>query len=133
MARLEDIERRLLNWARWTHGAGSGGLGYGSTWNATASGSTYREAIIPTFDHEASITDMAVRALDERLQATIKQVYLTGDSPAIDARRLGCSQATVKARVWDAHRRINAWLMDRKAMQDRERQRVEAVTRESKA
>ena len=28
MARIEDIERRLLNWARWKAGGRSGGLGY---------------------------------------------------------------------------------------------------------
>ena len=28
MARIEHIERRLLNWARWKHGANRCGLGY---------------------------------------------------------------------------------------------------------
>ncbi len=26
MARIEDIQRWPLNWARWRHGSGSGGL-----------------------------------------------------------------------------------------------------------
>jgi len=132
MARLEDIERRLLNWARWKHGAGSGGLGYGSTWNMEPSGSKYREAVIPTVDCEASETDMAIQSLDERLQMTIRQVYLTGASATIDAEKLGCSAAAVKARIWDAHRRISNWLHDRKTAADNERRRVEALMRTSK-
>lgn len=133
MARLEDIERRLQNWARWKHGAGSGGLGFGSTWNMEASASKYREAIIPTVDCEASETDQAVDSLEARLRQTLRQVYLTGDSTAIDAAKLGCSVPAVKARVWDAHRRIADWLHDRKTQADNERRRVEMLTRASKA
>lgn len=133
MARLEDIERRLQNWARWKHGAGQGGLGFGSTWNMEASGSNYREAVIPTFDCEASETDQAVESLEVRLRQTVRQVYLTGDSATIDAAKLGCTVAAVKSRVWDAHRRINTWLLERKTTAENERRRVEHLTKASKA
>jgi len=136
MARLEEVERRLLNWARWKHGAGSGGLGYsgGSTWNMVApSASRYREAVIPTVDCEAGLTDVAVRSLDDRLRATIHQVYLTGDSATIDARKLGCTESAVRLRVSNAHRRIANWFTDRRQLAEIERARVEALQRAGKA
>ncbi len=134
MARNEEIERRLQNWARWKLGAGGGGLGYGgSAWNMEPSGTRYREAVIPTIDCEASVTDQAVASLDVRLRETIEQVYLTGDSAALDARKLGCSEATVKARVWEAHRRLVVWFAERAALARAERERVEALQRASKS
>lgn len=133
MARIEEIERRLLNWARWKHGAGSGGLGYGgSTWNMEPSGSRYREAVIPTVDCEASVTDQAVGSLEQRLRETVQQVYLTGDSADIDARKLSISPATVKARIWEAHRRMSEWFTSRDSVARAERQRIEALQRASK-
>lgn len=128
MARIEDIERRLQNWARWKHGAGSGGLGYGGGgFDGVASGSRYREAVIPTVDCEASDTDQAVQSLETRLRVTLHQVYLTGDSPAIDAARLGCTESAVKARVWDAHRKLAAWFSDRDTSARNERERLQQL------
>jgi hypothetical protein len=133
MARDEEMERRLQNWARWKLGASAGGLGYGRcNWNMEPSGTRYREATIPTNDCEASITDQAVASLEDRLRQTIEQVYLTGDSAAIDARKLGCSEATVKARVWEAHRRMVTWFADRAAVARQERERVEVLQRAAK-
>jgi hypothetical protein len=133
VARIEDIERRLQNWARWVHGAGSGGLGYGSTWNTEAGSSRFREAVIPTVDCEASATNEAIEALDATLRQTVRQVYLTGDSGSIDAAKLGVSEATVKSRIWDVHRRLSRWFTERDATARAERQRVEALARASKA
>jgi hypothetical protein len=135
MARIEDIERRLQNWARWKHGAGSGGLGFsagGGTFGG-GSGSRYREAVVPTSDCEASDTDLAVNDLEARLRLTVCQVYLTGDSPAIDAAMLGCTESAVKARIWQAHARIEAWFTGREAARRAERDRVEALQRRAGA
>jgi hypothetical protein len=128
MARIPDVERRLQNWARWKQGLGSGGLGFGgSSWNMEASGSRYREAVIPTVDCEASETDQAVQALDERLRSTVRQVYLTGASTRVDACVLGISPAGVDARVWEAHTRIAFWFTDRQALARQERERLERL------
>lgn len=129
MARIEEIERRLQNWARWKQGAGSGGLGYGSSWSSDGGGSRYREAVIPTFDHEAAITDEGVNALEARLRLTLHQVYLTADSPELDARQLGISKMAVDARVWQAHRHLSSWLAERAEIARRERERVESLQR----
>jgi hypothetical protein len=134
MAKIAEIERKLLNWARWVHGAGSGGLGYArSNPQLDAARSGYREAAIPTSDCEASLTDMAVGTLDDRLRLTVRQVYLTGDSPAMDARALGCSETTVKERVWAAHRKLAHWFSDRDQVARTERSRVEALQREKRS
>lgn len=129
MARIEEVERRLLNWARWKHGAGSGGLGFGGgAWpSGVGSGSRYREAVIPTNDCEASETDRAVAALEHRLATTVAQVYLTSASTEIDARALGITPAGVKARIWEAHWRIAAWFTERQALARAERARLQAL------
>ena len=61
MAKIEDIERRLMNWARWKMVAGSGGLGYARLQlEAEGSRDGYREAKVPVVDCEASETDELV-------------------------------------------------------------------------
>lgn len=133
MAKIEEVERRLLNWARWKHGAGSGGLGFSrSSWDTEPSGTRYREATIPTVDCEASQTDAAVNALEDRLKKTVIQVYLTNASPAIDARELGCGESAVRYRVAEAHRRIANWFTDLQQRQAEERRRVELLQRTTK-
>lgn len=128
MARIEDIERRLLNWARWSAGMNAGGLGF-ATVDLTAEGGRdgYREAVIPTSDCEAAETHQAVMALASELRATVEQVYLRGGGIAQKARRLGCSEATVYARVELAHRRIQTWLADLQAGRRAQRERVERL------
>ncbi|MES2959788.1 MAG: hypothetical protein V4792_16485 [Pseudomonadota bacterium] len=129
MARIEDIERRLLNWARWTINRTGGVLGYaaaameervdGEGWDA--------QAVIPTVDCEASDTELAVQALDERLKATVQMVYLQGGGLRRKAERLCCSEATVHARIDEAHRKLSAWLADRAQRRQAERERVEQL------
>jgi hypothetical protein len=129
MARIEDIERRLLNWARWRLGGQSGGLGY-STVNladAEAARDGYREAVIPTVDCEAEETDRAVVSLASELRATVESVYLGGGGLAQKARRLCCSIPTIHARVDLAHRRIQAWLADAEVARKAQRERIERL------
>jgi hypothetical protein len=118
MARIEDIERRLLNWARWKHGAGAGGLGYASVNYMALTGEDRdqgAEPVIPTFDCEASETDGAVMALPSELRATVEVVYVLGGGMAAKARRLAVTEVTVWARVARAHPLIEAWVYDRAA------------------
>jgi hypothetical protein len=126
MARIEDIERRLQNWARSRLGSGSGQLGYASVkLSADTSREAYRTARIPTLDCEAGETEEAVMALESRLRATVEIVYLGTGTMSLKAAHLCCSVATIKARVWEAHRQLAAWFSERAAQARSERDRVE--------
>jgi hypothetical protein len=128
MARIEDIERRLLNWARWKLGATHSGLGYAAMrWDGGAVGPGRRESVIPTIDCEAEETDRAVQELEPRLRATIEVEYLQGCSLRRKAEQLACSEPAVKSRVWQAHRKLSEWLANRAEMSRCESRRVKAL------
>lgn len=133
MARIEDIERRLTNWARWRCGAGSGGLGYAAVNFATSSSAGgYRECVVPTGDCEAEETDQAVQALPSELRATVETVYLAGGGMAQKARRLAVTPAAVYARIDQAHRQLQVWLQDLAARRRAQRAHVEALQRQAR-
>lgn len=115
-SKLEDIERRLLNWTRWRAGAGVGGLGYASVNMLAALGGGSRgphdPIPIPTLAIEAEETDRAVEALEAELRRTVEVVYLGRGGAAEQAQALGVSVAAVRARVCRAHRAISNWLAD---------------------
>lgn len=125
--RIEDIERRLLNWARWKLGGTAGGLGFATVQlqAALSAREHVREAVIPTSDAEASETDEAVRALDSTLRRTVEVVYLAGGGVRDKARRLACGEATLHSRVARAHSLIQSHLSDLAARRRQERERVE--------
>lgn len=133
MRRDEDIERRLLEWARWREGAGQGGGG-GGAWGEIRSTTGYREAIIPTAAVDASITNDGVMALDGPLRAAVEAWYLRGDgtqhmsSGALAAARLRMSEATMHKRVALAHQALKVWLAERAALR-REAERRDAELR----
>ena len=133
MARIEDIERRLLNWARWKSGPGVGGLGFSAV---NLLGQEYsarnREAVIPTVDCEAEQTDRAIHMLPRELQETLDVVYVQGGGRAHKARKLGCTEATVDARVWRAHALLQSQLSAMAAAQREQRRTVEALQRSSR-
>lgn len=132
MARIEWIEHRLQNWARWKLAAGGGALGYASVSMAEANADRdgYVEAAIPISDVEASETDEAIQRLNPPgLRLTIVEVYTGRGGIKDKARRLCCGEATVHARVDQAHRQIAEHLNDRKRRRDAERARVEALQR----
>lgn len=129
MARIDDIERRLLNWARWCAGAGAGGLGYASVDMAAEAGGRdgYREAVIPTVDCEAAETHQAVMALPHELQVTVERYYIKGGGHEAKAERLHIAVSTMYARIDLAHRRIQAWLADLAATRRAQRERIERL------
>lgn len=135
MAKIEEIERRLLNWGRWRHGAGAGGLGYArvnySELLATDR-ENYQEAVIPTIDCEAEVTERAVQALASELRATVEVYYVLGGGLAAKARRLAVAEATVKQRVWRSHRLIQTWLAAREREAIAQRDRVERLIQASR-
>lgn len=126
MARIEDIERRLLNWARWKLGEGGGSLGYaGVCLTDDTSRSLYREAIIPTVDCEADETDQAVQALEPIYRRTIEVVYVEEPSVKRAAQLLFIAESTMKGRISEAHRRLSNWFADKAQQRRAARERVE--------
>jgi hypothetical protein len=130
MARIEDIERRLLNWARW-HASMSSGSGQFARCDMTqerVDGGGYDTPTpIPLNDAEATETERAVCSLDADLQGALRAVYLDGGPMRRKVQRLGVSEATVYARVELAHRRISAWLTDQTQISRQHRARAEAL------
>ena len=128
MARIEEVERRLLNWARWRAGAGSGGMGFASV-NMAACGdrSGNRESVIPTLDCEAEETDRAVMALASELRATVEAIYLGNGTMAAKARRLCVTEDGINRRIGRAHARIQAWVADLARVRQAQRALVEAL------
>lgn len=130
MARIEDIERRLLNWARWRVTEGGGSIGYASvrlSSDVLASGDRYREAVIPTSDCEAAETDGLVMKLTSELRATVENYYTGRGGEAECLKRLCIGRSTLHARIDRAHRALASMLADLQAQRLGERKRVEAL------
>jgi hypothetical protein len=136
VARDEDIERRLQNWARMRLGETRSPLGYaqaqlgavrvdgGSGWDTPVP--------IPTNEVEAADTDQAVKALDSRLRRTVEVVYLEPGGIRRKAQQLACSEATVHQRVGEAHHAIQRWLADLATTRRQQRERMAALQRAGK-
>jgi hypothetical protein len=133
VARDAEIERRLLNWARWKRGGQSGGLGFGapsaSAMAGMRGGGTYREAVIPVWDAEASVTDQAVQSLPADLVSTVDAYYLGQSNELGVAQQLGIAVRSLHARIERAHGLVGRWLEERRMRLDAERKRVEALQR----
>lgn len=130
MARIEWVEHRLLNWARWKLCQGSGMLGYAAVNLAESSSGRdgYVEARIPISDVDATETDQCISQLNPPgLALTVREFYLGRGGIKDKARRLCCAEATVYARVDQAHRQLSTLLADRQRRRDVERERIEAV------
>lgn len=131
MARIEDVERRLLNWARWCNTRGSAGaLGYAAVrlgGEGVGQREAYREARIPVSECDAVETDAAVKALPHDLQRTVVTVYTGAGTRTDHLNRLAISLSTLKARISEAHRLISRFFADRQAAAASERQRVERL------
>lgn len=131
MARIEWVEQRLQNWARWRLMSGSGVLGYAGVNLAEAGGvrEPYAEAPIPVTEVEASETDTAVERLPGHLKATVLELYLGQGGIRDKLKRLCCSEPTLHRRIEQAHRLLADHFT---ALDDRrraERARVEALQR----
>lgn len=130
VARIEWVEHRLQNWARWTLAAGSGGLGYARVdlADADAGRDGYVEARIPISDVEAAETDQAIgRLTPPGLALTVREVYVGPGGIKDKARRLCCAEATVHARIGQAHLQLARDLAERQRVREAERRRVELL------
>jgi len=131
MARIEWIEHRLLNWARWVENPGGGSLGYAAVNlgapNAGRSG--YAETVVPVSSVEARETDDAVRCLPGELRYTVQVVYTSQGTERERLAKLCCSKATMHGRVDRAHRLLADHFHAAEARRLAERERVEQLQR----
>lgn len=134
MARIEWIEQRLQNWARWKLMRGSGALGYAAVnltglADANAGRDGYITASIPISDVEASETDEAVQRLPGELRATIETVYVGNGTLNEKLARLCVAKPTLHARVERSHRMLADHFHAAQDKRKAERERVEALQR----
>ena len=133
MARIEAIEHRLLNWARWRLTRGTGVLGYASVdlTNPTPTmREPYAETPIPTNAVEAAETDSAVNRLHPGgLKLAVEEFYVGCGGVKDKARRLGIGESTLYLRIDQAHQQLAEHFAARAAKARDERRRVELAQR----
>lgn len=130
MPRIDWVEQRLQNWARWVLMQGSGALGFArvNLEDADMPREPWAEAPIPTNDVEASDTEEAVRKLNPPgLALTVREFYLGRGGIKDKCRRLCCGESTVYARIDQAHRQLADLLLADQQRRKSERARVEAL------
>jgi AraC-like DNA-binding protein len=123
VARIQWVAQRLENWALWKDREASGSIGYASrsSFLRDPGGGGYRDAQIPVFDEDASITDQAVQSLKADRPAhheTLQLYYIGGPKqPKLTAlgvaRKHGVSERTVHTRLEECDRAIARWLDER--------------------
>lgn len=115
MARLDDVERRLLNWARWKVSANATGLGYASlSLKERVDGGGYRTVGVPTLEHDACEVDEAIKTLSNELQATLEVVYVSEAPASVQQQRLGVGYGAIKQRVAQAHIQLSRIFEERR-------------------
>lgn len=131
MARIEWIEHRLVNWARWRLSRGIGVLGYASIELGDAllegRGEGYDAAPVPISDLDASDTQQAIDKLSIDLKETVEANYLSNTTFDRKLHRLGIAKQTFYDRIDSAHRQLASFFTEKSARQKAERQRVEAL------
>lgn len=131
MARIDWVEARLLNWARWRlTGRSSGRMGYAAVdLQAPASGQVdpWCGPSIPVSDVDASEVDDAVMRLPSELRVTVIEQYLGRGGERDKLARLCCSKATLHARIERAHRLLAEHWTAQRERREAERQRVMAL------
>lgn len=123
MARIQWIAHRLDNWALWKDREAAGAIGFAGTSSflRDPGGGGYRDAQIPVFDEEASVTDQAVQSLKTTRplhHETIVLHYLGGPrQPKLTAlgiaQRHGITERAVHMRLEECDRVIARWYEER--------------------
>lgn len=131
MARIEAMEHRLLNWARWKLTRGTGALGYSSVdlTNPTPTmREPYAEVPVPTNAIEAAETDDAVNRLHPGgLRLAVVEFYVGRGGVKDKARRLCIGESTLYLRIDQAHQQLAEHFLARDAKARAERRRVEGL------
>lgn len=129
MARIDSVEWRLLNWARWKAGRS---IGYAASNpdNAGMPRDPWADVPIPITDCEAGDTDDAIdKVLTADQRMTVYEVYLGTGSEKDSLRRLGCSKTAMHDRIGAAHRKLADYFAEAAERARNERARVEALQR----
>ena len=102
-----ELERRLLNWARWRSGGLSvrAGMAYGALAGVLRRGGP-EITPVPVVAAEAEQTDRAVKALDLALQRALIEWWCQGGTLKQKAKRCRCRPAELYTRLDIAHRAI---------------------------
>jgi len=137
VARIDWIEQRLQNWARWRLMRGAGVLGYAAVdltelADSDAGRDGYITASVPVSDVEASDTDDLVQRLASELKAAVEIIYLGTGTIREKAARLFCAVGTLHARIEQAQRVMADHLLARQDRRRGERERVEQLQRACK-
>lgn len=106
MAKIEWVHHRLERWALWV--AGGHGVPCHPMWRNAEPGTEgpRREAVVPVNSLEASADDESIKRLRDPLRETVQLYYLHDSSHT--QRKLGITQATLSARIDQAHRLLAA-------------------------
>lgn len=133
-----DMERRLLNWAKWrwlTKGGGGENFARCDMAEERVDGGGGYDApiTVSVIDEEAWQMDAAVATLESALRRTVEVVYLEGGNVQRKAAKLCVSERTVHTRIDQAHRKLAAWFTDRQQQQREKRARTEALQRSVRA
>lgn len=133
MARIDWVEQRLQNWARYVlTSGGSGNMGYaGVDWSGMANSNAGRDGYItttiPIAECEAGETAASVMTLPSELRATVEAFYLGNGGVRQKCERLCISEDTLYRRIDRAHRALaQLWDAKRQAQQA-ERERLEQL------
>jgi len=130
MARIEWIETRLLNWARWRLTKGGGVLGFAAVNLEKAMigvREPYADAPIPTNAIEAGETDDAIARLPSSLKVTVESHYIGRGSLEQRMRKLCCCKSTYYARIDQAHLALSAHFAAKEDLRKAERMRVDGL------
>lgn len=133
MRMLPDIDRRLLNWARYILMMQGGGNMARVSTEERVDGEGYdAPTVIPTNDHEAEETHAGVQTLRSELRAAVECWYLAPGGVSQKCRRLCVSETTLRERIGQAHRALAQWLSDKVQAARAQRERVEALQRSAR-
>lgn len=133
MAKIDWIDHRLNNWARWKLAAGSGSMAGVDLEQAGMPRDPYADAPIPISDCEASDTDAAVMLLHPgELKITVIEYYLGAGGLRHKLARLCCTEPTMYARIGRAHRMLADHFTARQEKATAERSRVEQLGHDAK-
>lgn len=130
MPRIDWIEERLQNWARWKIARTTGDTGHSARDLGAANGgrSGYITAAVPIIEAEAAATDEAIERLDPPgLGLTVHRFYLDTGGHVEKAARLCISVATMYARIDRAHQQLAEHFRARQERQRQERARIQAL------
>lgn len=124
MARLDWVRQRLENWSRWCSQRDSGGLGFPkqSAFVRLGVSSGRSESFVPTDSIEASETDDAVKSLQFSLPGPYQVLvlhYARNMDRALVARKMGCTDRTVRSHLERGDYAIERWLEDKRAAKQR--------------